>query len=229
MAKKTHTEKWLARFEKGPAHPLPAKVAKKKVARTLTEPLEEVLKEFKLDNPYLEDSVLDDAWEAQQQFMKDWLNEQDEDEPLTVDQIEAVENAISEAIQQAYLDSVYFKTGEALVDAAQRMADSAEIESQFSFDRDKGTVSVEIDKTFLTAWEEATTGVGMFEWDRESKLTDVKSVSTVIDVLDAWANVHGTGKRLGRMYDDEWDRWEPGGDLRHHHLVKIAEDALKAA
>lgn len=228
-AKKTHTEKWLARFEKGPRVPMASIKKKKPQQRTLKSPLESVLEEFKFDNPHLEDSVLNEAFDAKEQFMKDWLNEQDEDESLTVEQIEAVEEAIDQALQQAYTDSVYFKRGEALVDAAQRMADSAEIESQFSFDRDSGEVIVELDKSFLKAWEEATSGVGMFEWENGTTLADVKNVSTVLDVLDAWANVHGTGKRLERMYSDEWDRWEPGGNLRYHHLVKIAEDALKGA
>jgi len=227
MAKKTHTEKWLAGFEKGP-RVAPSRPAKKKRSkeRTITENLEEALLVFKLEQDAFE-AVGDGAFEAKEQFMKEWLDGLSEEDTPSVAQIEAAEDAVDVAIQQAYGDSFTFKQGEALVDAAQYLADQTDAEMQFSYDRDKGQVIVTLDQSFLKVWQEAIDGQGLYAWD-DPALTDIKSVSKVINILDERAEVYGS-RRLEQLYHNEWDRWEPGGSLRYHHLVKIAEEAAAEA
>lgn len=199
--------------------------AKKKTkTRTLTAELEPLLEAFDLENSRLEDSVNDQAWQDKEHFMKEWLEAQDEDTPLSVDQIQLAEDAVWEALQQDYADSITFKRGEALVDAAQYLADQADIESTWTFDRDTGIVSVTIDKSFLKAWGEATEGVGFVAWDSSLGLSDVKGVASVIGVLDDRANVYGM-RRFERTYEDNWDRWEPGGSQDYRSLTRLADEA----
>jgi len=193
---------------------------------TLKQYLEEVLPAAGVkESSVSEDSVLYAAFEAKEQFMKEWLDGFDEDDTPSIAQIEAAEEAVDEAIQQDFMDSVTYKQGEALADAAQRMADKTDAEMQFSYDRDTGEVIVELDDSFVQVWAEAVEGQGYFAWDEETELSDVKSVAQVVDVLKDWGEVYGYS--LTRMYDNEWDGWEPGGRESFGSLSLIAEKAVK--
>lgn len=192
--------------------------------RTLTAELESVMEALDLGSPHLEDSVNDQAFQDKEHFMKEWLESQDEDTPLSVDQIEQADDAVWQAIEQDYSDSITYKRGEALVQAAQDLSDASGIESQWSFDRDTGIVSVTLDQSFIKAWGEATTGHGMFPWDPSLTLADVKNVSSVINILNQRAEVYGM-PRFARAYENEWDRWEPGGRENYSSLTRIANEA----
>jgi hypothetical protein len=203
--------------------------AKKRKPRTraLEQYLEEVIDALGIGvNPHLENSVSDAAFDAKEHFMKEWIDDLDEDAMPSVDQIAEVEDAVDQALQQDFMDSITYKRGEALVDAAQYIADQTDAEMQFSYDRDTGLVKVELDNSYMDVWAQAVKGDGFVAWDPSLRLSDVKNVASVINNLDNWANVYGQ-RRLQRLYDDQWDRWEPGGREDYRSLRRLAEETLK--
>lgn len=167
------------------------------------------------------------VWENSQTFIKEWA----EGEGWATVPSE-VEDEVRIAIEENAQKSVYEHYKHGLMLAITEACENAEHYGGKSaagafgeIEYVKGVLKIEIKKPFLRIWRLEVEGQGYSAWGGDEKLSDVKSATFVLNVVNGMAEVYG-GKSIAGLYEENiGGSFEPETG-RYHELSVLADKAM---
>lgn len=170
-------------------------------------------------------AMLDYAGDSALSIVKEWIEETFDLDEVDRGEIEdAVQDGILQAVEENVSHSMFQKVLDSVRYALEQSFEAAEVGCDIEVDRKKGFLTISVNPNdLMRAWRTEVEGMGYAAWGGDESIGDIKSLVTVIGILDRHAEVFGHHS-LRSYYDDSFDRFDP--DTGDYSTLSTLADKL---